>query len=113
MATTPTSVAGTYGITNTLNGYTIESETITETPQVESVPDQKNAVANEIIYDTRWDLRLTVRGSSAPAVSQSFSYNSHSWAVDSIEQAGTYNGLQRFNITAHRFNNFPATSSAS
>ena len=31
-----------YGITTTLDGYVIESENITENPQVESVPNQKN-----------------------------------------------------------------------
>ena len=45
MATNPTSVAGEYGITSTLEGYTIESENVTDSPRREEVPDERNAVA--------------------------------------------------------------------
>ena len=113
MATTPSSVHGEYGIDTMLSGYTIETESITRTPQVETVPDQKNAVANEIKYDTRWDLKLTVRGASEPTASDSFSYDGNTWAVGSIEKAGSYNGLRRFNISAHRFTNFPGAGQSS
>ncbi len=108
MATTPAAVDGIYGISTTLAGFTIESENITESPQKELVPDQANAVANEITYDTRYELRLTVRGASAPVVSDAFGYAGKKWSVDSVEKAGTYNGLQRYNITAHRYTNWPA-----
>lgn len=107
MATTPATVAGTYGITNTLENYTIESENITKAPQKERVPDQKNAEANEITYDTRIELRLTVRGASAPS-GETITYNSVKYAIDSVEEAGTYNGLKRYNIVGHRCDNYPA-----
>ena len=84
MATTPATVAGAYGIDLTLTNYTIESYNETETPQRELVPDQKNAVANEIKYDTRWELRLTVRGSSKPSAT-TITFNSSTWVVDSVE----------------------------
>lgn len=107
MATTPATVAGAYGIDQTLTNYTIESYNETETPLRELVPDQKNAVANEIKYDTRWELRLTVRGSSKPSAT-TITFNSSTWVVDSVEEAGTYNGLLRYNITAHRYENYPS-----
>ena len=104
MATNPTSVAGEYGITSTLKDYTIESENITDSPRREEVPDQRNAVAKEIRYDTRYELRLTVRGTAKPSTS-TITYDSNTYIVDSVEKAGTYNGLQRWNITAHRYDN--------
>lgn len=104
MATNPTSVAGEYGITSTLDGYTIESENVTESPRREEVPDQRNAVAKEIRYDTRYELRLTVRGTDKPSTS-TITYDKNTYIVDSVEKAGTYNGLQRWNITAHRYDN--------
>jgi len=99
--TVPTSVDAEYGIASTLSGYTIESVTITEEPQREIVPDQKNRRAKEIRYDTLYNLRLTLRGSSKPA-STTITYDSQTYIVDSVEDAGTYNGLRRFNVAAHR-----------
>ena len=98
-----------YGITTTLDGYVIESENITDTPQVEPVPNQKNQVADEIQYDTRYELRLTVRGATKPAATI-LTYANDKWSVDSVEAAGSYNGLKRFNITAHRTSLYPGSS---
>lgn len=127
MATVPNSISGSpRGITNTLSGFVIESETITETPVQEDFDDQTGARADEQVYDTRYDLRLTVYGASASAaitsVVQPFSssdtkqgkkivYASKNWKVDNCEEAGTYNGRRRWNISAHRFNNYPAQGS--
>lgn len=121
MATTPASISGSpRGISNTLSGFVVESETITESPVQEDFDDQNGARADEQVYDTRKDLRLTVYGASSSAsISGAFSaiansgglkftYGSLVWKVDSVEEAGTYNGKRRWNITAHRFNNFPA-----
>lgn len=98
-----------YGITSALDGYVIESENITDTPQVETVPNQKNQVADEIQYDTRYELRITVRGKTKPAATI-LAYASNKWAVDSVEEAGSYNGLRRYNITAHRTSLYPGTA---
>lgn len=108
MATTPASVAGTYGISTTATNITIESLSITEAPQREQVPDQANAVANEIVYDTRTDLKLTYRGTKLSVSSGVVTFNSVKYFVDTHEDAGTYNGLQRYNLTAHRFVNCPS-----
>lgn len=98
-----------YGIATTLEGYVIESENVTETPQVEPIPNQKNQLADEIQYDTRYELRLTVRGATKPAATI-LTYDSEKWAVDSVEKAGSYNGLKRFNITAHRTTLYPGST---
>ena len=117
MATTPaTATAETYGVETTATGITVESETITESPVVETVPDQKNAVVKEIKYDKRADLKLTYRGTKLTETAgqngenDTVTYNNVKYYVDSHEKAGTYNGLQRYNLSAHRFTNSPAQS---
>ncbi len=116
MATTPEIIeAGTpRGIQRTLANFVIETESIPPADRSEEVPDQSGAVADEISYDVRTNLRLTVRSAKAtvaapPAVagSASFSYDGKLWKVDDVEEAGTYNGLRRWNINAHRYTNYP------
>ena len=118
MATVPSSISGSArGIANSLSGFVVESENITDTDINEPVDDQNGARADELTYDTRWDLRLTVYSASnattRPAASgaANFVYGSKTWKVDSCEEAGTYNGRRRWIITAHRFTNYPAPSS--
>ena len=115
MATTPTTAtAEEYGIATTATGITIESENITDSPVVETVPDQKNATVKEIKYDKRTDLKLTYRGTKLTETAgengenDTVTYNGVKYYVDSHEKAGTYNGLQRYNLTAHKFTNAPA-----
>ena len=111
MAMTPASPdTGTYGIDTTVSGITIESCSETESPQAERVPDQKNAVANEIVYDTRVDLKLTYRGTKLTVTNGIVTFNGTKYHVDSHEEAGVYNGLQRYNLNAHRFDNYPSGS---
>lgn len=110
MATTPANVDGDYGIETTESGITIESRKITGNPQVEKVPDQKNAVADEITYDTRVDLELTYRGTKLTASDGVVTFDGVKYAVDSHEDAGTYNGLQRYTLRAHKYDNYPAQS---
>ncbi len=108
MPTTPTTVHGTYGISTTVENITIESLSITPSPVSEPVPDQANAVANEIVYDERIDLRMTYRGTKLTETDHNVTIGNVKYRVDSHEEAGTYNGLQRYNLTAHRFTNFPS-----
>lgn len=113
MATTPTAIAkSARGIVRTLAGYILQNETITTSPIVEQTPDQMGAIADEQVYDHRTDLSLTAVSSSAtrtpPATNNDqISYDGKLWLVDSVEEAGTYNSLLRFNIRAHRYDNFP------
>ena len=115
MSTTPSIEAGTpRGIQHTLENFVIETESITPADRSEDVPDQQGAIADEINYDIRTDLRLTVRsattGVDAPttAGTTNFQYAGSKWKVDSVEEAGSYNGLRRWNINAHKYENFPA-----
>ena len=119
MATSPSSISGSpRGIANTLTGFVVESENITETPQQEDFDDQNGARADVRVFDTRVDLELTVYGASSSAATppttahasggKTIAYASHNWKVDSIKEAGTYNGRRRWTINAHRYDNFPA-----
>ena len=120
MATTPaTATTEVYGIAETANGITIENLTETPTPIAEPVPDQKNATVKEMYVDTRYDLSLTYRGTKLTETAgevggenTKVSFNSKTYYVDSHEAAGTYNGLKRYNLSAHRFDNAPAAGSS-
>lgn len=131
MATTPTEIKGSpRGITNTLTGFVVESESIVDVPVQEEVDDQSGARADEIVYDNRKDLKLTVYGATSSAsiasvledmpegyTGQRIKYPSGNggtyYKVDSVEEAGTYNGRKRWNITGHKFDNFPPQTAAS
>lgn len=115
MATVPANAtAETYGVETVTEGITVESENISDSPIVETVPDQKNAVRKEHKYDKRTDLKLTYRGTKLPETAgengenDTVTYNGVTYYVDTHEKAGIYNGLQRYNLTAHKFNNAPA-----
>ena len=95
-------MADRYGIDKSLSGFTVESYNLSTKPAREEVRDEKNKVTAEIRYETRYDLQLTVRGESAPGAS-SITFDGQSWIVDDVTEAGTYNGLLRFNVTAHRY----------
>lgn len=97
-----------YGITTVVANITIESESIVTNPIKEPVPNQTNATVNEIKYDTRTDLSLTYRGTKLAEENGIVTYNGVKYSVDSHEEAGTYNGLKRYNLRAHKFENFPS-----
>lgn len=126
MATNPTDIKGSpRGISNTLTGFVVESENISESPVQEEFDDQDGARADEQVYDTRTDLRLTVYGKTSAAditsvvVAMPTGYtgkrikypstgnSAKFYKVDNVEEAGTYNGRRRWNIVAHKFDNFP------
>ena len=116
MATTPSSITGSVrGISNTLSGFVIENEEFNESAVVEEFDDQTGARADEVAYDHRTDLSLTVysagSNTTAPAaVGETLSYAAKTWMVDSVREAGTYNARRRWTITAHKYDNFPKGS---
>lgn len=116
MATTPASISNSArGITNTLAGYVVQSETISENPVFEQVADQNGAIADEQVYDHREELTLEVISTSATRTAPAhtgdrISYAGKVWAVDRVETAGTYNQVVKFRITAHRYDNFPSAT---
>lgn len=108
----PSTTAGEYGIVDALTGYVIESITDTSTPQREIVYDQFNRRVKEIRYDTLKSISLTVRGPAPQAAgTEAVAANpiSHTdlllggthYIVDSIQRAGSYNGLKRWTVEAH------------
>ena len=126
MATTPTDIKGSpRGITNTLTGFVVESESIVDVPVQEEYDDQIGQRADEQVYDTRTDLKLTVYGKTSSAAITSvvvamptgytgkrikypsMGNSAKFYKVDNVEEAGTYNGRRRWNIVAHKFANFP------
>ena len=77
----------------------------------EQVADQYGAIACEMVYDHRYDLTLTMHaaGSTAPVCDgDTVTFDSKSWHVDSVAEAGSYQNVTRWTITAHRFDNSPA-----
>ena len=118
MATTPaTPTAEQYGITETASGITIESLTETPSPIGEPIPDQNNATVKELYVAPRYTLRLTYRGTkptetagSVGGENTTVAFNGKTYYVDSHESAGIYNGLKRYNLVAHRFDNAPGSS---
>ena len=113
-AITADSGVGKYGVdviaTDVDAGRTVESENITENPLTEEIQNELNQTVGSIKYETRHDLRLTYRGTALTVSSGIVAWGGHNWIVDSHEKAGTYNGLQRFNLSAHRFSTYPADS---
>jgi len=125
MPTSPAEIKGSpRGITNTLTGFVVESENINDAPVQEEFDDQAGARADEQVYDNRVDLKLTVYGATSSAsigsvvvamptgyTGKRIKYPSGSggvwYKVDNVEEAGTYNGRRRWNITGHKFDNFP------
>ncbi len=103
MATVPASVDAEYGISTSLADYTVESENVKDVPVREKVPDQMNRTAKEILIETRHEATLTIRGANKPTAATFNDYGGQGlkWILDSVEKAGTYNGLRRWNVTMH------------
>lgn len=118
MATTPTGIdKPARGIVRTLDGYILQNESIKETPLSEETDDQNGARADEEVYDHRFDLSLTAVSKTStrtpPAHNDDlFTYDSKTWKIDEVEEAGSYNGKLRFNIRAHRYDNYPAQTTS-
>lgn len=113
MATTPTGInAPARGITRILAGYVLESEGIDMSTVIDQTPDQMGAIADEQIYDHRYDLSLVAFSATsariAPATTgDRITYDGQTYVVDRVAEAGTYNGKLKWTIAAHRFDNWP------
>ena len=118
MATTPSFTTSIRGVAKTYTNGSIEDYTITRSPISEAVPDQYGAIATEMVYDHKEDLSVTMHatGSTAPTMPgdtlSSFDAKdgegAKNWHVDNCAFAGTYQGVTRWTVTAHRYDNFPA-----
>ena len=113
MATTPSFTTSIRGVDKTYSGGSIEDYTITTSPIAEQVPDQYGAIACEMVYDHRVDLSVTMHaaGDAAPTFTgDTITFDSVKYHVDSVAEAGSYQNVKRWTVTAHRFDNTPATT---
>ena len=96
-----------FGVTGPDAGNVVwETVNTTSSPVSVDVPNQDGAVVEIIQYDTRYEFTGTCHGSAAPSfANNSFSFNSQTYCVDSIEEAGTYNQVKRWTVRGHAFAN--------
>ena len=103
-----------WGIDNTLSGFIVQSEDISEETVTDVTQDQKGAVVSEMEYDKRWNLTLGVIGDSSATLPEvgdiTFAYGGHKWKVDSVTYTGGYQDKKKYSIACHRNLNFPAQS---
>lgn len=103
-----------WGIDNTLSGFIIQSEDITEEVITDTTQDQKGAVVSQLDYDRHWTLNLGVIGDTAATLPEvgdtTFSYDSAKWKVTNVTYTGAYNDKKKWSISAERWTNFPAQS---
>ena len=112
MATTPTPFTTSIrGVSASFANGSIEDINVTKNVIAEQVPDQYGAIACEMVYDHRYDLTFTMHaaGSTAPTFTgDTVTFDSKTWQVDSVAEAGSYQNVTRWTVTAHRYDNFPA-----
>jgi hypothetical protein len=111
MATTPSFTTSIRGVDKTYSGGSIEDYTITTSPIAEQVPDQYGAIACEMVYDHRVDLSVTMHAAGATAPTfpgDTITFDSVNYHVDSVAEAGSYQNVTRWTVTAHRYDNSPA-----
>ena len=101
-----------WGIDNTLSGFIVQSEDITEEVITDTTQDQKGAVVSQLDYDKHWTLNLGVIGdteASLPEVGDTaFVYNGNTWKVTNVTYTGAYNDKKKWSIAAERWYNWPA-----
>lgn len=122
---TPTSAEGItnagWGIDATLSGYIIQNITVTGSRVTDNTQDQKGAVIGELDYDQQWTLNFDVIGNPSTVSDAEdanlpglvvgdtgFTFNGHKWKIDSVTYTGSFQDKKRWNVTAHRWANFPA-----
>lgn len=111
-----------WGIDNTLSGWIIQSEDISQENITDTTQDQKGAVVSQLDYDHHYTLTLNIIGgtggsgdgtedSKLPDIGEtSFSYAGHKWKVNGVQYAGSYQDKKKYVITAERWTNFPSQS---
>ena len=91
-----------WGIDNTLSGFIIQSEDITEERITDTTQDQKGSVVSQLDYDAHWTLGLGVIGDTNATLPQpgdtTFAYGGHKWKVQSVAYTGGYQDKKKWNI---------------
>ncbi len=106
------------GIEYVISGYVAQNVNVTRSPIRQEYADQVGAIRGGKEYDEREELSATVYSSSStrtpPFTGLSrITFDNKTWALDSVQEAGTYNDLLRWTVTAHRFTNWPAAAASS
>lgn len=103
-----------WGIDNTLSGFIIQSEDISEEVITDTTQDQKGAVVSQLDYDKHWTLSLGVIGDTDAALPEvgdtTFTYGNAKWKVTNVTYAGSYQDKKKWTISAERWYNFPTQS---
>ena len=103
-----------WGIDNTLTGFIVQSEDISEEVITDTTQDQKGAVVSQLDYDKHWTLSLGVIGDTAATLPEvgdtTFTYGGNKWKVTNVTYAGSYQDKKKWTISAERWYNFPAQS---
>ena len=94
------------GVADTIDGYIIQNQNITQTTPTLEIQDQTGRVAQVIAYDNQFNVSFTaIGGATAPlSVGQIFTNwkdpagNDLSVIITSVERACTYNDTAKWNV---------------
>jgi len=100
-----------WGIDNTLEGFIVQSEDISEEVITDTTQDQKGSVVSQLDYDQHWTLTLGIIGDTSATLPEvgdiSFTYAGATWKVTNVAYSGSYQDKKKWTVTAERWNNFP------
>lgn len=106
-----------WGIDATLSGFIIQDVQINEEAIQDDTLDQKGATVSELVYDKRWNGTMTViggDGSEDGSVANlqvgdtTFTWAGKKWKIDNVTYRGNYQSKKMYDISFHRYVNFPA-----
>lgn len=94
------------GVADTLSGYIIQNESITQTSPTLEIQDQTGRVAQVIAYDNQYNVSFTAIGGATAPLSVGHIFNNWKDAngntlsviITSVEKACTYNDTAKWNI---------------
>ena len=104
------------GVRVEIDGYVAQNVNITRSPQRQEYADQNGAIRGGAEYDARYEFSATVYATGASTASPfdgkdrvaiAIDGTTNCWALDSVQEAGTYNDVTRWTVSAHRFLNWP------
>lgn len=92
--------------------FVAQNVNITRAPQRQEYPDQEGAIRAGKEYDQRYNLSCTVyakgdastppfNGKSRISITDPSGTVTY-WALDDVQESGTYNDVTRWTVTAHR-----------
>ena len=108
-----------WGIDSTLSGFIIQDVTISEERITDTTQDQKGAVVSQLDYDKHWTMSMTVIGGDGSedgsvgtivAGDTTFTWAGHKWKVTNVTYRGNYQSKKMYDVSAERWENFPAQS---